>query len=43
MKSDAKDDIVNMFSVLKYARFNSSTPKELEELINNSLSDYILH
>ena len=41
MKSDAKDDIVNMFSVLKYARFNSSTPKELEELINNSLSDYI--
>ena len=41
MKSDAKDDIVNMFSLLKYARFNSSTPKELEELINNSLSDYI--
>lgn len=41
MKSKSKDDIVNMFGLLKYATFQSSTPKELEELINTSLSSYI--
>ena len=40
MSGGDDDDLVNMFGLLKFSRSAPSQPKDLEELINTSLSKY---
>ena len=40
MSGGDDDDLVNMFGLLQFARSTPSKPKDLEELINTSLSKY---